>query len=163
MTDDRGEYRFAGLSDGKYILCANAGGGVIVNEASGPMARSVTRAPPTQILRVSLTFRKDMKAESILNCTPVNTVRVKGVVSGQPAGAGAAVSLIPRTQIARMSMGLSARVQADGSFVIAHVPPGSYTAYATADRISASVDRSEISRITRLNFTWKRACQSGAH
>ncbi len=70
--------------------------------------------------------------------SPLATVQVSGVVSGQPEGLPALVTLEPRTQIARMSLDLSAHASADGTFVIRHVPPSLYSIRATSGRVSAA-------------------------
>lgn len=129
-TNDLGEYRFAGLAAGKYILCANAGGGsVVANDARpysgkcypGPVNSEAGTAVSTLDVAAGYEGRVDF------TLTPQTTVHVSGVLSGKPDLVYSGVNLVPRMQIARMAMGLSSGVKADGTFSIRGVPPGSYT------------------------------------
>jgi hypothetical protein len=135
MTDDRGEYRFAGLPDGKYILCANSGGGVVVNGGARAYGDKCYPGPANSNPSSTLDVPEGYEGRIDFVLSPLITVRVGGVVSGQPDGTGATVNLIPRTQIVRMLMGLSAHVQPGGTFTIGNVPPGSYIASATAGEL----------------------------
>jgi hypothetical protein len=129
-TNDLGEYRFAGLAAGKYILCANAGGGsVVANDARpysgkcypGPVYADAGSAVSTLDVAAGYEGRVDF------TLTPQTTARVSGVLSGKPDIGYSGVNLVPRTQIARMAMGLTSPVRPDGTFSIRGVPPGSYT------------------------------------
>ena len=134
-TNDLGEYRFSGLAAGKYFLCANAGGGV-VNGARpyseqcypGPINSEAAGAGNAMDVAAGYEGRIDFALSAL------STYRVSGVVSGQPEGPNTSVNLTPRTQIARMSMGLSAQVHPDGAFVIRNVPPGSYAINAASNQ-----------------------------
>ncbi len=135
-TNDLGEYRFAGLAAGKYILCANAGGGfVIANGARpysqkcypGPVSTDAGNATSTMDIAAGYEGRVDF------TLTPQTTVYVSGVLSGKQDLAYTGVNLVPRTQIARMAMGLASPVRPDGAFSIRGVPPGSYTLTARAN------------------------------
>ena len=130
ITNDLGEYRFSGVAAGKYILCANSGGGAIAG--SGERAYGEKCYPGSMPMDVPAGYEGRID----FGLTPLATARVSGVVSGQPGGERTAmVTLVPRSQIARMSLGLSAQPGPDGSFVIRHVPPSSYTAHATSGRM----------------------------
>ena len=131
-TNDLGEYRFSGLAAGKYILCANAGGGAVV--ASGARPYGEKCYPGSTAMEVAAGY--EGRVDFVL--PPLATVQVSGVVSGRPEGPTTIVVLVPRTQIARMYMGLSARPNPDGTFVIRHVPPASYTALVTSGRMATS-------------------------
>jgi Carboxypeptidase regulatory-like domain/Polysaccharide lyase family 4, domain II len=125
VTNDLGEYRFSGLAAGKYILCANSGGGPIV---TGSRSYGDKCYPGSMPMDVTAGY------ESRIDFTllPLTTVRVSGQILGQSDGRLTTVVLVPRTQIARMSMGLSAPVRPDGGFTIRNVPPSSYMALVTS-------------------------------
>ena len=123
-TNDLGEYRFAGLGAGKYILCANAGGGAVVANGARPYAEKCYPGPMDGGAASAMDVAAGYEGRIDFALPPVTTVHVAGVVSGIPDVRFGAVSLTPRTQIARMSMGLSSPVRADGTFLIRNVPPG---------------------------------------
>jgi hypothetical protein len=132
VTNDLGEYRFSGLATGKYILCANSGGGAITASGARPYGEKCYPGSLPMDVAAGYEGRVD------LVLSPLATVQVSGVVSGQPEGLPALVALEPRTQIARMSLDLSAHTSADGTFVIRHVPPSLYSVRATSGRVSAA-------------------------
>ena len=131
-TNDLGEYRFSGLPAGKYILCANAGGGAMA--ASGGKPYGDKCYPGTMPMDVPAGYEGRVD----FGLMPLATVQVSGQVSGQVEGQ-TIVTLVPRSQIARMSLGLSGQVKPDGSFVIRHVPPSSYTALTTSGRMTVAM------------------------
>jgi hypothetical protein len=132
ITNDLGEYRFSGLAAGKYILCANAGGGPVTATGARPFGEKCYPGSLPMDVAAGYEGRIDFMLP------PLTTVRVSGKVSGQSEGELATVVLVPRSQIARMSMGLSTPVREDGGFTIRNVPPSSYTALVTSGRMATS-------------------------
>ena len=132
-TNDLGEYRFSGLAAGKYTVCANAGGGALPGGGGRPYGEKCFPGSLPMDVAAGYEGRID------LVLPPLTMVRVSGGVSGRPDGEGATVTLVPRGQIARMSLGLSAQVNPDGAFVIRRVPPGSYTALVSSARMSTGI------------------------
>ena len=133
-TNDLGEYRFAGLEAGKYILCVNAGGGGIGQNVGRAYGEKCYPGPMDAAPASALDVAAGFEGRFDFSLSPLATVRVSGVIPGMPEGGGVSVNLTPRTQIARMYMGLSAPVRPDGTFVIRNVPPGSYTINATSNQ-----------------------------
>jgi hypothetical protein len=131
-TNDLGEYRFPNLEAGKYRLCVNAGGGNILATGGRPYGEKCY----PDFLPIAVAAGYEGRIDFMLS--PIATVRVSGQVSGL-AGKTATVSLVPATQIARMSLGLSASVQADGRFTIKNVPPSSYTAFVRSEHGQATI------------------------
>lgn len=136
-TNDLGEYRFAGLLAGKYILCANAGGGVVVANGAPAYAEKCYPGPMDAGAAGAMDVAAGYEGRIDFALSPLATVRVSGVVAGQPDGVNATVNLTPRAQIARMSMGLSAQVHPDGTFVVRNVPSGAYILAARANLMTA--------------------------
>jgi protocatechuate 3,4-dioxygenase beta subunit len=132
VTNDLGEYRFSGLTAGKYILCANAGGGALV--ARGGRTYGEKCYPGSLPLEVGPGYEGQID----LRLSPLTTVRVSGIVSGQTEGKDTTISLLPTGQIARMNIGLSAQLKTDGTFVIRHVPPASYNVLVVSGRMWTS-------------------------
>lgn len=130
-TNDLGEYRFAGLVAGKYILCANAGGGAVIANGSRPYGERCYPGPTDGGAASAMAVAAGYEGKVDFTLSPLATFRVSGVASGQPEGV-CTVNLTPRTQIARMFMNLSAQARPDGTFSINHVPAGSYTLVATS-------------------------------
>ncbi len=129
-SNDLGEYRFAGLAAGKYVLCANAGGGTVVANGARPYSERCYPGPvhsdaggSTGTMDVATGYEGRVD----FTLAPQTTVRVSGVLSGKSDLTYSGVNLVPRTQIARMAMGLGSPVRPDGTFSIRNVPPGSYT------------------------------------
>lgn len=151
-TNDLGEYRLSGLFPGQYRIVAipapdfrdyesqhaKAGPGMSGNDANddGPTAsQPETRYPTTyypgtydamQASTVALKAGDEMPIS--LTLVPARTYRVRGIVTGIPAGLRANVELISKA-------GDSIRgsdVGADGQFEIRGVGPGSYVLRATS-------------------------------
>jgi Carboxypeptidase regulatory-like domain/Polysaccharide lyase family 4, domain II len=134
-TNDLGEYRFSGLAAGKYILCANAGGGTVVANGTRPYSGKCYPGPVYSDAGATSTMDVAAGYEGRVDftLTELTTVRVSGVLSGKQDPGYSGVNLVPRTQIARMAMGLASPVKPDGTFSIRGVPPGSYTLTARAN------------------------------
>ena len=131
-TNDLGEYRFSGLAAGKYILCANAGGGVIAS-SSRPYSEKCYPGPMDGGSASAMDVAAGYEGRVDFALSPLVTVHVSGVVSGRTEGVSTSINLRPNDQIARMYMGLSAQAGPDGSFSIRNVPPGSYTVEASSN------------------------------
>jgi hypothetical protein len=125
VSNDLGDYRFAGLPAGKYSLCANFGNpGVVVANQSRLYAEKCypgpvnVAAPATMDLGPGNEMRVDFALDQVA------TVSVSGVVTGKPDGVNASVGAVP--QFGKSPWGVSAPVLPDGSFHLKNVPPGSY-------------------------------------
>ncbi len=152
-TNDLGEFRFAGLTAGKYIVCANGSGrgpadpvmlgetcypGSIENGAAG----SIDLSPGGQ-MRADMTLHE------------VQPVHVRGVLTGLPKGQGVALTL-NRRSINTPPLSRPAKLNPDGKFDIAGVQPGSYvltTDYFEAGtrlhaRVPVEVGNSDVNDIT---------------
>jgi len=125
-TNDLGEYRFSGLTAGKYILCANAGGGVVAN-GSRSYGERCYPGPMDGGAASAMDVATGYEGRIDFALAPLVTVHVSGVVSGGTEGVTTSINLRPHGQIARMYMGLSTQARPDGTFSIRNVPPGSYT------------------------------------
>jgi hypothetical protein len=131
-TNDLGEYRLHDLLPGKYVVCASP------NRGGQGTYRSAPQAPPQTVLAescypgppeggssatVDAPAGRETKIDFALSQTLA--VRVRGTVSGVPAGRGFGLSLIRRG----MNPGFGnfpAPVRPDGTFEVSGVIPGSY-------------------------------------
>ena len=122
-TNDLGEFRFAGLSAGKYIVCAEAdtrGGGdsIMFGESCYPgpfesAAASTLDLPAGGETRLNITVHE---------ATPVH---VRGVMTGMPKAQGVALT-INRRNVTVPGAARPAKVGPDGKFDVAGVSPGSW-------------------------------------
>ncbi len=130
-TDSQGNFRVGGLQPGRYLVCASSpqltypvGGGPALAYREdcypGPLASGLSISMPVEAGR-------EVRTNFTLN--PMPGVHVRGRASGLPATAVRSnVQLLRVPRNLAMGQNLSAQVQSDGSFDIATVPPGSYTA-----------------------------------
>ena len=158
QTDDQGSYRIWGLNPGDYYVSAvarNAGGGrgfgTDGQGRGGPPGRSQptpdqlgyapTFYPGVPSVDEARAVRLGVSGESLDVSFPlmlVQTTRVAGRVTnpdGSPTTSGT-VNLVPETEpTGRGAFGgaLGARIQWDGNFSIANVPPGRYLLRARGD------------------------------
>jgi hypothetical protein len=136
-TNDLGEYRFAGLEAGKYLVCAASGqpgmsGG---NIPRPPVGERCYPGPPDSSPPVTMDVAPGYEGRVDFTLMPVSTVQVRGVVSGVPEDVNSGVNLVSRAlpnMTGRMGATLSAAVRKDGTFIVRNVPPGAYTLIATA-------------------------------
>jgi Carboxypeptidase regulatory-like domain len=151
VTNDLGEYRLAGLSRGKYIVCATSVGGPQPDQRAlgevcypGPVEGGVASA-------MDIAAGRDTKVDFTMN--PARTTRVRGVVSGVPEGRGVGINFVKRAS-AGIGGNISAPVR-DGKFE-AQVMPGSYVLSADyfeagkhlLARLPVEVGSSDIDNIT---------------
>lgn len=139
-TNDLGEYRFPGLSPGQYLIVAipppdfhdyERQHEQSPEEASKPETRYLTTYYPgahdsAQASAVTLRSGDEMPVN--LTLLPARTYRVRGIVTGIPAGQKAVVEL---TAKASQSLLQANDVGPDGQFEMRGVGPGSYIAKAT--------------------------------
>lgn len=140
-SNDLGEYRIFGLAPGRYFLSATWGtmgfmgsGGNLVGVTSGPNPAELTYAPTyfpgtadaTQASPIEITPGAELRGID-LRLLKIPTVRIRGkvlnAVTGRP-GRGIGVGLLTRND-PYMSRNFVA-AEADGSFEIRGVTPGSY-------------------------------------
>lgn len=146
QSDDRGQYRVFGLPPGDYFVSANAGGLDRVPprffgqpEPPEDETDSTGYAPtyyPGVTAAENAAHVKLATAQEIagidfqLQLVPLATVR--GNVSGNAGN----VVLVP-AEGARLGQNFRAPVAQDGTFAIAGVPPGRYTAVARGEGVTA--------------------------
>lgn len=118
-SNDLGEYRFAGLMAGKYIICLTP------TSAATPYAEKCYPGPADAGAAIAMDVSAGYEGRVDFTLTPLATHHVRGVVSGGPEEGRRMVSLVPAS--GRMQMGLSARVGTDGNFDVTNVVPGAYT------------------------------------
>jgi carboxypeptidase family protein len=162
QSDDRGQYRIFGLPPGDYFVSATAGGverivGRLI-EAAGARGRGGAQAitadeqgstgyaatyyPGTIALaeagRLKLAAAQELGGVDFqLQIVALATVR------GNLAEPRGIVVLVPDEGTgAQRGPGLRAAVKADGSFLIANVPPGKYTAIARGEQQPLGSDSS---------------------
>jgi hypothetical protein len=154
-TNDLGEYRVHGLFPGQYLIVAMPPRDVhdyerqyekSPEEASKPDLRYVTTYyPGTYDAAQASTFSLRAGNEMPVNLTLVlaRTYRVRGLVTGIPAGQKAVVDL---TSKASQAILRSIEAAEDGQFEVRGVPPGSYVAKA-----SISVDAQVLTALQDVN------------
>ena len=134
-TDDRGEFRLAGLAPGRYYVQASAG-------RRGFQARNVRRAgqdgeesyvttyfPGTSDIKAATPVEVGMGQEFLglsLQMQKSRVYKVSGTVSGSETRM-LRVMVVPRGRVNFGGAALSAGIKPDGSFELAGIPPGSYT------------------------------------
>jgi hypothetical protein len=145
-TNDLGEYRFHSLFPGQYLIVAMPPPDFhdyerlhekSPAEASQPDMRYLTTYYPgthdaAQASAVTLRPGDEMPVN--LTLVPGRTYRVRGMVTGIPAGQKTVVELTSRSSQAILQ---SNEAGADGQFEVRGVPPGSYVAKASIDDAAA--------------------------
>jgi hypothetical protein len=139
-TNDLGEYRFHSLFPGQYLVVAmpppdfrdyERHHDQSLEEASKPATRYLTTYYPGTFDSAKaspITLRSGDEMPLNLTLFPARTYRVRGIVTGIPAGQKAEVEL---TGKAGQSLLLASEVGPDGQFEVRGVGPGSYVAKAT--------------------------------
>ncbi len=127
-TNDLGEFRLAGLTAGKYIVCAEpsarpgidprVSGEAMLGETCYPGSFE-NAAAATLDLPVGGDMRLDITAHEVA------PVHVRGVITGMPRTQGVALTL-NRRNVPIPGAGRAAKITADGKFDVAGVIPGSY-------------------------------------
>ncbi len=161
-TDDRGEYRLAGLTPGKYILSAEA-------TVSGPAKSAFVMqfAPgvtdPVAAQTIDLAPGNTRPGVDIrLRRVPVVTVRGKVTLPDSVVTPGSEVMVAllarnPAPVTAPVAPAQFTQANADGSFLLRNVPPGAYVVSAShvsgaaqvrlVGRANVDVAESEVSGI----------------
>jgi hypothetical protein len=150
-TNDLGEYRIAGLPDGKFAVLAQPQGEVIeMSDKSGAKKIYAPTYYPGTLDRsqaTSVEIHSGEEATANFNLSSSRTFTVKGRVFGlntQPAptsqrqyvrigASGTAAITLERADGQDIQPG-SGSIQADGTFQIEGVLPGSYNARISSDR-----------------------------
>lgn len=100
MTNDLGEYRVAGLTHGKYILCPTPVNGAVPGEGLTVMLTGTCYPGPVEggsANAMELEAGRETKVDFTLTEAPV--AHVRGTISGIPDGRGVGINLVPRTVI----------------------------------------------------------------
>ena len=132
-TDDRGNYRLWGLSDGTYLVSASMDGVV----SGGDPRRSIYATlyypgSPTVAGAQRIDLREDATANIAFG--PVTLSEVTGIVlDGDAQLVAGRAMLIEARQQGLVSSSRSGTIQPDGTFAIRHVPPGNYVLQVLGD------------------------------
>lgn len=129
-TDSRGEYRFAGVRPGNYIICASSqqrgypvGGGKAFS-----YGESCYPGLPTSAARVGFQARPGNEARFDFNLSPLPSVHLSGKAAGLPKDAQGNISVTRRNEQLPIAGGAMNR----GEFLIVGIPPGAYVITATS-------------------------------
>src|SRR3569623_1284854 len=129
-TNDLGEYRFSGLSAGRYILCASA-------RTNIGRFYSQQRLPGTaEDGADALQATAGYEGRIDFTLSPLPVYRVSGAVEGAPAD-GMAIQAILNSQTAWQGDSFATRRHHDGVFVFPALPPGNYKLFTETGRGSA--------------------------
>src|SRR5581483_1841014 len=137
MTNDLGEYRIAGLAEGKYLVMAQ-----VIRRRIGVPGDDSQVYPPTYFPGSTDSAQASVievhpgeESSASLNVTPVRTFKVRGRVSGLPLRTGtspqAANTVLLSPTDSQLPEQFNGVIAADGNFEITGVPPGSYRAAIT--------------------------------
>ncbi len=135
-SNDLGEYRFAGLSAGKYLICATANlGGFNTASIVRQLSERCYPGPADSHPPITMDVAAGYDGRVDFTLVPLSTVQVRGMVSGLPGDVNGTVSLVSRSlpsMSGRMGTVVSGAIRKDGSFTVKNVPPGEYTVTATS-------------------------------
>ena len=132
FSDDTGAFRLHGLAPGEYYVTA------ALRVAPLDSVVQTTYAPTyypgtgsfAEARRIFIGAGGDVHIDFPVR--PVRTVRVTGFVQESSGGpASAILSLMSETTELGDSLGIGTATREDGSFLVADVPPGAYTLYAS--------------------------------
>lgn len=135
-TDDLGQFRLFGLMPGEYVVLASpaiprvrdaAQGGARTGDVQEGYTTTYYPGVANAAEAAAVTVGLGQETSAYFGLVPARLARVSGVVTdaeGRPA-AGGQVSVVPVTGELDDASG-STRVLADGSFVVAGLPPGEY-------------------------------------
>lgn len=123
VSDDRGDYRIAGVKPGTYFVDAKT------SESNAP---TFFPATTTASMAAAITVSADFGAASVsIRLLPTPLARVSGTIinaQGQPSGDFGVMLTPQRSDGAQVpTEGLIAEPDAAGKFAIDKVPPGSYS------------------------------------
>ncbi|HVW09763.1 MAG TPA: carboxypeptidase regulatory-like domain-containing protein [Bryobacteraceae bacterium] len=146
-TNDLGEYRFAGLAAGHYILCATANTGIRRFYAE----RCLPGPPEGGLNTIQASAGYEGRFDFTLS--PLPAYRVSGVVAGA-GGATIDIRAI-KAENAWSPNNFVTQIRRDGTFVFPNLPLGSYTLIAetatTSAVGSAAVTNADVENI-QLRF-----------
>ena len=136
-TDDGGEYKVTALAPGRYYVVAGASGGSAAPPKPDKPEAEYVRTWYPSVTDAGSATPVDVGAGQTIAGTEIRlrrsqVVRIKGrVLPGTPDSNPhrLSVELLPREGFA--FGGFHGQVANDGSFTVAHVPPGSYSIIAT--------------------------------
>ncbi|HVV46471.1 MAG TPA: carboxypeptidase regulatory-like domain-containing protein [Bryobacteraceae bacterium] len=130
-TNDLGEYRLAGLSPGRYILCASAATGI--GRLYGE--RCLPGSPEDEASSAQVPAGFEGRFDFTLSPMPI--YRVSGAVLGGPSGRELIVRAVLSAPMAWQGNGFSTVSRPDGTFALPNLPSGSYTLMADTEQSSA--------------------------
>jgi len=141
-TNDLGEYRFANLPAGRYVLCATArtDTGHLYSEQCSP-------GPPENdgpFIQASAGY----EGRFDFTLTPLPVYRLSGSVAGAPQGTELTIRAMRAAGSAWNDNAFVTRARRDGTFVLPDVPAGNYT--LTVETGQSSAETSAIVTNTDL-------------
>jgi len=137
-TDERGRYRLFGPPSGSYVLVAAMGAEASATDRAQRRGFALTYFPGTPSIDNAQRLRLQAGAELSaldLSIAPTFTARVTGRAfddAGEPL-AGRVQMTISRRVSGITTEPVTTRVNADGTFELTAVPPGTYVLHAVAD------------------------------
>jgi protocatechuate 3,4-dioxygenase beta subunit len=134
-SDDRGYYRLAGLLPGTYVVSATVDAAVMGLPQRRPVAYAPVYYPgvPNIASAIPLDVNVDTVADLALTAAP-GSVIVGAARDGQaPLVSGSAQLVETRRSTAISGLPREARIQSNGAFIFANVPPGEYVIQVIGD------------------------------
>jgi hypothetical protein len=124
-TNDLGEYRIAGLSRGKYILCVHLNQPALQTASQTIAADTCYPGPLEGGAAGAMDLPAGRESKVDFSLTEVPAVHVRGTVTGLPEGRGSGINLVKRGIDLGGNYGNIPGTVRDGKFDF-RVPPGSY-------------------------------------
>jgi protocatechuate 3,4-dioxygenase beta subunit len=139
VTDDRGEFRLAGLPAGEYYVSAFDPAFAEAGDDTGPLRYTATYYPGVVVLEearpVSVAPGSEPKAPLVFALKIVRPARVRGIIATEDRRqllSGAVVMAPVRGEGLSAVASDDVRIEPDGRFAFRNVAPGRYQIFARA-------------------------------